>query len=36
VRPIWHDDAALKPIAKMDWLRAEQLVPVPVDPQLAC
>jgi hypothetical protein len=29
---VWHDDAALKPVVKMDWLRIEQLIPVPVDP----
>lgn len=29
---VWHDDAALKPVVKMDWLRIEHLIPVPVDP----
>jgi hypothetical protein len=29
---VWHNDAALKPVVKMDWLRIEQLIPVPVDP----
>ncbi|MAO79761.1 MAG: hypothetical protein CMH82_03685 [Nocardioides sp.] len=29
---VWHDDAALKPVVKMDWLRLEDLIPVPVDP----
>jgi len=29
---VWHDDAALKPVVKMDWLPIEQLIPVPVDP----
>ncbi|QSR24124.1 hypothetical protein CFH99_00605 [Nocardioides aromaticivorans] len=29
---VWHDDAALKPVVKMDWLRIEDLIPVPVDP----
>ena len=29
---VWHDDAALKPVVKMDWLRIDQLIPVPVDP----
>jgi hypothetical protein len=29
---VWHDDAALKPVIKMDWLRTEQLIQVPVDP----
>jgi hypothetical protein len=29
---VWHDDAALKPVVKMDWLCMDQLIPVPVDP----
>lgn len=29
---VWHDDAALKPVVKMDWLRTENLIPVPIDP----
>ncbi|WP_408899862.1 hypothetical protein ACJ5H2_22030 (plasmid) [Nocardioides sp. R1-1] len=29
---VWHDDAALRPVVKMDWLRTENLIPVPVDP----
>lgn len=29
---VWYDDAALKPVVKMDWLRIEQLIPVLVDP----
>lgn len=29
---MWRDDAALKPVVKMDWLRIEDLIPVPVDP----
>ncbi len=29
---VWHDDAALKPVVKMDWLPVEDLIPVPVDP----
>ncbi len=30
---VWHDDAALKPVVKMDWLRTENLIPVPIDPK---
>ena len=31
--PEWvYDDAALKPVVKMDWLRTENLIPVPIDP----
>lgn len=29
---VWRDDAALKPVVKMDWLRTDLLIPVPVDP----
>jgi len=29
---VWHDDAALKPVVKMDWLPIDDLIPVPVDP----
>jgi hypothetical protein len=29
---VWHDDAALKPVVKMDWLPVEDLIPIPVDP----
>jgi hypothetical protein len=32
---VWRDDAALKPIVKMDWLPIDQMVPVPVDPNWA-
>lgn len=29
---VYFDDAALKPVVKMDWLDKAQLTPVPVDP----
>lgn len=30
---VWHDrEGSLKPVVKMDWLRTEDLIPVPVDP----
>jgi hypothetical protein len=29
---VGHDDAALKPLVKMDWLRIDDLIPVPIDP----
>jgi len=29
---ISHDDAALKPVVRMDWLPFDQLIPLPVDP----
>ena len=27
-----YDDAALKPVIKMDWVPTDDLIPVPVDP----
>lgn len=29
---VYFDDAALKPVVKMDWLSRSELIPVPVDP----
>ncbi|MGL5861786.1 MAG: hypothetical protein ACRCY9_11095, partial [Phycicoccus sp.] len=29
---VWHDDTALHPSVKMDWLKRDDLIPVPVDP----
>lgn len=29
---VYYDDAALKPVVKMDWLPKAELIPVPVDP----
>ncbi len=31
---VWHDDAALKPVVKMDWLQIEDLIPGPGRPEL--
>jgi hypothetical protein len=29
---VYYDDAALKPVVKMDWLARTDLIPVPIDP----
>lgn len=29
---VYLDDAALRPVVKMDWIQPDRLTPVPVDP----
>lgn len=29
---VYYDDAALRPVVKMDWLARSDLIPVPIDP----